>query len=29
MVLFNIPGYENAYKQMEELLFEVNDGYLH
>ena len=29
MVLFNIPGYENAYEQMEELLFEVNDGYLH
>jgi len=29
MVLFNIPGYENAYQQMEELLFEVNEGYLH
>lgn len=29
MVLFNSPGYENAYEQMEELLFEVNDGYLH
>lgn len=29
MVLFNIPGYESAYQQMEELLFEVNDGYLH
>jgi len=28
-VLFNIPGYENAYQQMEELLFEVNEGYLH
>ncbi|WP_434801604.1 DUF494 family protein [Serratia symbiotica] len=28
MVLFNIPGYENAYQQMEELLFEV-EGYLH
>lgn len=23
MVLFNIPGCENAYQQMEELLFEV------
>lgn len=29
MVLFNIPGHENAYEQMEELLFEVNEGYLH
>lgn len=29
MVLFNIPGGEEAYQQMEELLFEVNDGYLH
>lgn len=29
MVLFNIPGYESAYQQMEELLFEVNEGYLH
>ncbi len=28
MVLFNIPGYENSYQQMEELLFEV-EGYLH
>ncbi len=28
MVLFNIPGHENAYQQMEEILFEV-DGYLH
>lgn len=25
MVLFNIPGCENAYQQMEELLFEVNE----
>lgn len=25
MVLFNIPGYENAHQQMEELLFEVED----
>ena len=29
MVLFNIPGYESAYQQMEELLFEVNEGYFH
>ncbi len=29
IVLFNIPGYESAYQQMEELLFEVNEGYLH
>jgi Smg protein len=29
MVLFNIPRYESAYQQMEELLFEVNEGYLH
>ncbi len=28
MVLFNIPGCENAYQQMEELLFEVNEGML-
>ena len=26
MVLFNIPGYESAYQQMEGLLFEVNEG---
>ncbi|EPL9764146.1 hypothetical protein WJG59_005594, partial [Klebsiella pneumoniae] len=25
----NIPGCENAYQQMEELLFEVNEGMLH
>lgn len=29
MVLFNIPGAEGAYQQMEELLFEANEGYLH
>ncbi len=29
MVLFNVPGSENAYQQMEELIFEVNDGLLH
>lgn len=29
MVLFNVPGKENAYAQMEELLFEVPDGPLH
>ncbi|AUG99212.1 DUF494 domain-containing protein [Prodigiosinella confusarubida] len=28
MVLFNVPGCENAYQQMEELLFDENDGYL-
>ena len=29
MVLFNLPGCENAYQQMEELLLEVNEGMLH
>ena len=29
MVLFNIPGCENAYQKMEELLFESNEGMLH
>ena len=29
MVLFNLPGCENAYQQMEELLFETNEGMLH
>ncbi|WP_058914319.1 DUF494 family protein Smg [Entomohabitans teleogrylli] len=29
MVLFNVPGCENAYQQMEELLFDVNEGTLH
>lgn len=29
MVLFNIPGCENAYQQMEELLFEADEGMLH
>jgi Smg protein len=29
MVLFNIPGCENAYQQMEELLFNVDEGMLH
>ncbi|UDG81417.1 Protein Smg [Candidatus Profftia lariciata] len=29
IVLFNIPGHEYAYKQMEELLFDFRDGYLH
>ncbi|MGQ8367036.1 DUF494 family protein [Glaciecola sp. 1036] len=29
MVLFNVPGKEKAYEQMEELLFEVPEGYLH
>lgn len=28
MVLFNVPGCENAYQQMEELLFEPHEGYL-
>lgn len=29
MVLFNVPGRENAYTQMEELVFEINEGYVH
>ena len=29
MVLFNIPGCENAYQQMEELLFEIDEGIVH
>ena len=29
MVLFNVPGKEKAYAQMEELLFEEPDGPLH
>ena len=29
MVLFNVPGHEDAYSQMEGLLFEEPDGYLH
>ncbi|MBO1256810.1 DUF494 domain-containing protein [Alteromonas sp. 5E99-2] len=29
MVLFNVPGKENAYAQMEELLFEEPEGPLH
>ncbi len=29
MVLFNIPGCENAYQQMEELLFDVTDRVIH
>jgi len=29
MVLFNVPGQENAYSQMEELVFEEQDGPLH
>lgn len=29
MVLFNVPGKELAYEQMEELLFEVPEGPLH
>ena len=29
MVLFKLPGCENAYQQMEELLFETNEGMLH
>ncbi|MGM3172725.1 DUF494 family protein [Dickeya lacustris] len=28
MVLFNVPGCENAYQQMEDLLFEPHEGYL-
>jgi len=29
MVLFNVPGKENAYAQMEDLLFEEQEGPLH
>ncbi|QWA11743.1 DUF494 domain-containing protein [Sodalis ligni] len=29
MVLFNIPGYENAYQQMEDLVFEEDENHLH
>ncbi len=29
MVLFNAPGHENAYHQMEDLLYGLEDGYLH
>ncbi|MFC4698813.1 DUF494 family protein [Glaciecola siphonariae] len=29
MVLFNVPGKELAYEQMEELLFELPEGLLH
>lgn len=29
MVLFNVPGQEGAYSQMEELVFDVNEGLLH
>ncbi|MGI5309899.1 DUF494 family protein [Rheinheimera sp. WS51] len=29
MVLFNVPGHESAYTQMEELIFEQPEGLLH
>ena len=29
MVLFNVPGSETAYHQMEELVFDESDGILH
>ncbi len=29
MVLFNAPGREGAYSQMEDLIFDLNEGYLH
>ena len=29
MVLFNVPGSENAYQQMEELVFDESDGVIH
>lgn len=29
MVLFNAPDNENAYTQMEELLYGTQEGYLH
>ncbi|WP_113906724.1 DUF494 family protein [Aliidiomarina celeris] len=29
MVLFNVPGHEDAYSRMEELLFEEPEGFMH
>ncbi|MGS9102526.1 DUF494 family protein, partial [Salmonella enterica subsp. enterica serovar Infantis] len=29
MLLFTIPGCETHYQQMEEVIFEVNEGMLH
>lgn len=29
MILFNIPGCENAYQKMEYLIFDINHGILH
>jgi Smg protein len=29
MVLFNVPGQENAYSQMEDLIFDEQEGLLH
>jgi Smg protein len=29
MVLFNVPGNESAYEQMEDLIFEQPEGRLH
>lgn len=29
MVLFNVPGNERAYDQMEELLYDADEGYIH
>ncbi len=29
MVLFNVPGHESAYNQMEELFYEVGEGFVH
>ncbi|WP_087023575.1 DUF494 family protein [Thaumasiovibrio subtropicus] len=29
MVLFNVPGHESAYHQMEDLLYEAEEGLLH
>lgn len=29
MVLFNVPGHESAYSQMEDLIFDEPDGVLH
>ncbi len=29
MVLFNVPGQETAYSQMEDLIFEEPEGLLH
>ncbi len=29
MVLFNVPGNERAYTQMEDMLYDAQEGYVH